>query len=127
MDMETTLIILKPDCVQRGLMGQIICRLEAKGLVTRTRSDRDRRKVMLTLTGTGIELAKGMPWPLQERFKEGLASLGEEELARIDEALEKVFKMMEAPEMEVWPYGYFEAMPSDAEVLQPEPKDGGNE
>ena len=30
--METTLIILKPDAVQRGLMGQIISRFEEKGL-----------------------------------------------------------------------------------------------
>ncbi|MHC4218527.1 MAG: nucleoside-diphosphate kinase [Planctomycetota bacterium] len=30
--METTLIILKPDAVQRGLMGRIICRFEDKGL-----------------------------------------------------------------------------------------------
>ncbi|MSR18466.1 MAG: nucleoside-diphosphate kinase [Phycisphaerales bacterium] len=30
--METTLIILKPDAVQRGLIGQIISRLEDKGL-----------------------------------------------------------------------------------------------
>lgn len=30
--METTLIILKPDAVQRGLMGRIIARFEAKGL-----------------------------------------------------------------------------------------------
>jgi nucleoside-diphosphate kinase len=30
--MQTTLIILKPDAVQRGLMGQIISRFEAKGL-----------------------------------------------------------------------------------------------
>jgi nucleoside-diphosphate kinase len=30
--MQTTLIILKPDCVQRGLMGRIIERFEAKGL-----------------------------------------------------------------------------------------------
>jgi len=30
--METTLIILKPDAVQRGLMGQIITRFESKGL-----------------------------------------------------------------------------------------------
>lgn len=30
--METTLIILKPDAVQRGLMGQIIGRFENKGL-----------------------------------------------------------------------------------------------
>jgi nucleoside-diphosphate kinase len=30
--METTLIILKPDAVQRGLMGKIITRFEDKGL-----------------------------------------------------------------------------------------------
>ncbi len=30
--METTLIILKPDAVQRGLMGEIITRFERKGL-----------------------------------------------------------------------------------------------
>jgi nucleoside-diphosphate kinase len=30
--MQTTLIILKPDAVQRGLMGRIISRLEDKGL-----------------------------------------------------------------------------------------------
>ncbi|MBX3383847.1 MAG: nucleoside-diphosphate kinase [Phycisphaeraceae bacterium] len=31
-DMETTLILLKPDAVQRGLMGRIISRFEEKGL-----------------------------------------------------------------------------------------------
>lgn len=30
--MQTTLIILKPDAVQRGLMGQVIQRFESKGL-----------------------------------------------------------------------------------------------
>ena len=30
--METTLIILKPDAVQRGLMGTILARFESKGL-----------------------------------------------------------------------------------------------
>ena len=30
--MERTLVLLKPDCVQRRLMGQIIARLENKGL-----------------------------------------------------------------------------------------------
>lgn len=32
MPQETTLIILKPDAVQRGLMGQVLGRFEAKGL-----------------------------------------------------------------------------------------------
>ena len=30
--MERTLVLLKPDCVQRRLMGQIIARFENKGL-----------------------------------------------------------------------------------------------
>jgi len=30
--METTLVLLKPDCVQRNLMGEVIGRLERKGL-----------------------------------------------------------------------------------------------
>ena len=30
--METTLLFLKPDAVQRGLMGRVIARLESKGL-----------------------------------------------------------------------------------------------
>jgi len=30
--MERTLILLKPDCVQRRLMGQVIARFESKGL-----------------------------------------------------------------------------------------------
>ena len=30
--METTLIILKPDCVQRGLMVEVLARFERKGL-----------------------------------------------------------------------------------------------
>ncbi|MDD2870733.1 MAG: nucleoside-diphosphate kinase [Candidatus Gracilibacteria bacterium] len=30
--LQTTLVLLKPDCVQRNLMGQVIARFEAKGL-----------------------------------------------------------------------------------------------
>ena len=30
--MEVTLVLLKPDCVKRGLMGEVISRIEKKGL-----------------------------------------------------------------------------------------------
>ena len=30
--MERTLVLLKPDAVQRGLSGQVIARIEARGL-----------------------------------------------------------------------------------------------
>ncbi len=32
MALEQTLILLKPDCVQRGLVGKVVARLEARGL-----------------------------------------------------------------------------------------------
>jgi nucleoside-diphosphate kinase len=32
MDMETTLVIIKPDAVRRGLIGEIVARFERKGL-----------------------------------------------------------------------------------------------
>jgi nucleoside-diphosphate kinase len=35
MAMETTFVMIKPDAVQRGLVGQIIARFEAKGLKIR--------------------------------------------------------------------------------------------
>ena len=40
---ERTLIVIKPDAVRRGLIGQILSRIEAKGFIIR-----DLR--MLTLT-----------------------------------------------------------------------------
>lgn len=33
--MERTLAILKPDCVQRGLMGKVLARIEAEGFAVR--------------------------------------------------------------------------------------------
>ena len=30
--LERTLVLLKPDCVQRGLIGEVLRRFEAKGL-----------------------------------------------------------------------------------------------
>ena len=30
--MQRTLVLLKPDCVQRRLMGQVLARFEGKGL-----------------------------------------------------------------------------------------------
>ena len=46
--MERTLILLKPDAVQRGLVGRIIARFEAKGL----------KIVALRLTRVTKELAE---------------------------------------------------------------------
>ncbi len=46
--MQRTLILLKPDCVQRRLVGEVICRFERKGL----------RLAALKLVQTGRDLAE---------------------------------------------------------------------
>ena len=63
--METTLIILKPDAVQRGLIGRIISRFEDKGLqVVGTRL----MKISPELASKHYESHQGKP------FYEGLVS-----------------------------------------------------
>ena len=63
--METTLIILKPDAVQRGLMGQIISRFEEKGLQI---VGAKLMKISQELAATHYESHQGKP------FYDGLVS-----------------------------------------------------
>ena len=47
MAQERTYIMLKPDCVQRGLMGRVIARIEDKGYkITQAK--------MMTLSGSAV-------------------------------------------------------------------------
>lgn len=57
--METTLIILKPDAVQRGLMGRIITRFEDKGLQV---VGCKLMKITSQLAETHYESHKGKPF-----------------------------------------------------------------
>lgn len=113
-------------CLSKATVTGIIDRLEKKELVHRDRSTTDRRKVLLSLTEKGATLARSMPWPLQERFKVSLASLDIENIEIIDATLKRLLKMMEAPAIEVWPYGGDDAVPQDAEIVIPskQPKTG---
>jgi len=61
--MERTLIIFKPDAVQRGLCGQILARFEAKGLQV---VGMKLMQISQTLAETHYEAHKGKP------FYEGL-------------------------------------------------------
>ena len=51
---ERTLIILKPDCVQRGLLGAVLLRFEARGHITRMVDPRDRRASRVVLSAAGL-------------------------------------------------------------------------
>ena len=74
----------------------IIDRLEAKGLVTRTRSKGDRRNVDIDLTGSGRELVAGSPEVAQGLLVKGLKSLSASELENLADCLRKLVKILHA-------------------------------
>lgn len=81
----------------------IIDRLYAQGLVTRDRSEEDRRRVDVALTGAGRRVVDALPSPLQERFAKRLAELPVGNQQVIDTILKQIVSMMEADELEAAP------------------------
>jgi len=72
----------------------LLDRLEAKGLVTRTRSEKDRRVVHIDLTDKGRELEIHSPEVVQTLLVHGLESLTAQKLALISEGLEQVVRIL---------------------------------
>ena len=81
----------------------ILGRLEKRGLVIRTRGDRDRRNVLVRLTDDGMELVRVAPSLLQDRFHDELAKLQEWEQTMILATLQRIASMMDAEDIEAAP------------------------
>ncbi|ARN57484.1 MarR family winged helix-turn-helix transcriptional regulator [Sedimentisphaera salicampi] len=78
-------------------------RLEAKSLVRRQRSKKDRRKVYLELTDHGKEIIKKAPPLLQETVEKQLRKLPELEQAAIALSMERMVLLMEAEDIDASP------------------------
>jgi len=81
----------------------IVDRLEQHGLVTRSRSSEDRRRVVVELTAAGREAVANSPPPLHEAFMLRLGELPERKRREIDRVLRQIVHMMEAEEVEAAP------------------------
>jgi DNA-binding MarR family transcriptional regulator len=82
----------------------ILTRLEQRGLITRVRSEDDRRNVLATVTEQGRELAAKAPQLLRESFCQELVKLPVAEQQQILATLQTVAEMMHAPEVNDVPY-----------------------
>ena len=77
----------------------ILDRLEGKGLVSRNRSQEDRRVVEIELTGQGKALVTKAPEVAQGLLVKGLEPLQEEKLVHIADGLEQLVKILGAQEI----------------------------
>ena len=73
----------------------IVDRLVAVGLVTRSRGQSDKRQVLLHATAEGREKIRQSPFPLQMRFSQGYAGLETWEQALILAGLERLNMLLE--------------------------------
>ncbi len=77
----------------------IIDRLEAKGLVTRTHSRKDRRAVELCLTDSGLELASKSPEVVQNMLLEGFDEITDEQFRHLEEGMKLIVQMLGAEKL----------------------------
>jgi DNA-binding MarR family transcriptional regulator len=73
-----------------GAMTRMLDRLEAKGLLQRTRSSTDRRVVELTLTEQGRELTTLIPHHLASVYNNHLAGFSQEEFVTLKQMLRRI-------------------------------------
>jgi DNA-binding MarR family transcriptional regulator len=74
----------------------LLDRLEAKGLVQRTRSNKDRRVVHVQITAEGEEVVRNSPEVAQRLLVEGLEPLTERKLKTISTGVEQIVKILGA-------------------------------
>ena len=89
--------------LSRSTVSGIIERMVRAGLVNRVRSQRDRRRIHLTVTEEGARRLDAVPVPLQDRFVSRLAALAPADQERLLSALEQVVELMEAEDMDAAP------------------------
>lgn len=82
----------------------IFNRLEKKGLITRHRHEKDKRRTEIKLTAAGQQLAGDAPKPLQDKLAASFNKLAEEEQLSIVTALEKIVDMVQARDLDAAPF-----------------------
>lgn len=78
----------------QGTVTSILDRLEVRGLVRRTRSDDDRRRVLVALTSRGRSLLGKAPPLMHADFLRGFAALAAHDRSELLDAIDRVAALM---------------------------------
>jgi DNA-binding MarR family transcriptional regulator len=90
--------------LSQGTVTGILQRLEKQHLVTRRRSEQDRRTVFIEATPAGHEILASAPSLLQDRFRAELSRLAEWERTQILATLQRVAGLMGADDLDAAPH-----------------------
>lgn len=82
----------------------ILERMENRGLLARRRSDRDKRRIMVSITKSGQQILEDAPPLMQEAFVERFSSLQEWEQTMILSALQRLVSIMDAKTIQAAPF-----------------------
>lgn len=105
----------------------VLDRLEAKGLVQRSRHSTDRRVVSIELTEKGRNQLENAPGLLQERFVERYDRLEPWEQKMLTAALERIASLMDAEQVDAAPILQSgELLPENAGSTAPTKNDKAN-
>ncbi|MGD8309249.1 MAG: MarR family transcriptional regulator [Chromatiales bacterium] len=89
--------------LSQATVTDILNRLERRGLLTRVRSNEDRRRVLVQATRAGRDLMRRSPPLLQERFAERFMRLADWEQTMLLASLQRIAGMMDAGDIDAAP------------------------
>ena len=104
----------------------ILDRLEGRQMVHRQRSDRDKRRVILSLTPRSHEILSLAPPPIQENFTFEFGKLADWEQTQILSSLQRVVGMLEAKHLDATPIlttGPIDASTEETEAFLGQPQE----
>lgn len=81
----------------------IINRLEKKGFLARLPKSGDKRVVKIALTSAGDKLLRTMPSLLHEQLSEKLQNLDDKEIAKVEDSLETLVRLLDIEQVEASP------------------------
>lgn len=100
--------------LKQATVTALLDRLAERGLIRRCRDEKDKRRILVRLTGAGEEALAASPDALQQLFEQRFARLPDWEQASIIAALEKVAALMGAERIEAGPVLDFGALDEPA-------------
>ncbi len=104
--------------LSQATVTDILDRLEGRGLVQRTRSTLDKRRVLVRLTGGAVAVLRDSPPLLQESFASEFGRLQEWEQTLLLSSLQRVAAMMDARDLPAVP-----VLSTEALELEPDAPD----